>query len=232
MHGAPNGDNDADQAPPEDDLAAEDGVLGATAGVSRGGTMTGTGHEADASGTQEAGIDLGWLPEPGRTQELSGRAAAYGDIGRCAYHTPPHGCTLTDGDADGPGLIEICGLAPADPASVPPETRPDTVTQILGARRLRAAANTDKATEVRKRPANLMAWCERYATGIHLRCANDHAIGHGGDDCIGADRAKDIAAKSLLCLDCWTTHRPYVDESDEGEVERGDQPERHPNRLR
>ena len=88
------------------------------------------------------------------------------------------------------------------------------------------------ANEVRRRSANLMTWCERCATGIHIRCANDHAIGHGGDDCIGAYRAKDIAAKSLVCLDCWTTHRPYVDESDEGEVERGDQPERHPNRLR
>ena len=84
VRGAANGDNDADQAPPEDDLATEDGVLGATAGVSRGGTTTGTGHEAGASGTLEAGIDLDWLPEPGCTQALSGRAAAYVDIGRCA----------------------------------------------------------------------------------------------------------------------------------------------------
>ena len=148
------------------------------------------------------------------------------------HHTPPYGCTLVDGGADGPGLIEICGLALAEPASVPPETRPDAVTQILGARRMRAAAGADAAVEVRKRPANLMTWCERCATGIHFRCANDHAIGHGGDDCIGAYRAKDIAARSLLCLDCWATHRPYVDESDGDEVERGDQPERCPNRLR
>ena len=77
-----------------------------------------------------------------------------------------------------------------------------------------------------------MIWCERFATGIHIRCANDHAIGHGGDDCIGAYHAKDIAARSLLCLGCWATHQPYADESDEDEIERGDQPERHPNRLR
>ena len=67
-----------------------------------------------------------------------------------------------------------------------------------------------------------MALCERCATGIHIRCANDHAIGYGGDDYTGAYRAKDIAASSLLCFDFWTTHRPYVDESDEDEVERGD----------
>ena len=77
-----------------------------------------------------------------------------------------------------------------------------------------------------------MTWCERCAIGIHIRCANDHAIGHGGGDCIGFYRAKGIVAKSLLCLGCWTTHRPYADESDEEEIERGDQPERHPNRLR
>ena len=57
-------------------------------------------------------------------------------------------------------------------------------------------------------------------------------MAHSHDDCIGAYRATDIAARSQLCLGCWTTHRPYVDESDEDEIERGDQPERHPNRLR
>ena len=207
VRGAPNGDNGADQTPPEDDLAAEDDVHGPTTGASRGGIMTGTGHEADASDTLEAGIDLGWLPEPGRTQELSGRAVAYGDIGRCAYHTPLYGRILVNDDADGPGLIEICGLAPAEPASVPPETRPGAVTQVLGARWMSAATGADAAAEVRNHSANLMTWCERCATGIHFRCANDHAIGHGSDDCIGAYRAKDIAARSLLCLGCWATHR-------------------------
>ena len=57
--------------------------------------------------------------------------------------------------------------------------------------------------EVRKRPANLMAWCERCATGMHFRCADDHATGHSGDDHIGNNYcAKDIAAKSLLCHGC------------------------------
>ena len=39
VRGAPNGDNDADQTPPEDDLAAEDDVLGPTTGASREGTV-------------------------------------------------------------------------------------------------------------------------------------------------------------------------------------------------
>ena len=76
----------------------------------------------------------------------------------------------------------------------------------------------------------MMAWCERCAIGIHLRCADDHAIGHSGDDHIGNYCAKGIAAKSFLCHDCWPTHKPYVDESDEDEVECDTNPERHPNR--
>lgn len=128
--------------------------------------------------------------------------------------------------------MRTCGHTPAEPASVPPETRLDAVTQLLDARLRSTTTGADAATEVRKRSVNLMAWCGRCSTGIHIQCANDHAIGHGGDDCIGAYRASDIAARSLLCLDCWTIHRPYVDESDEDEVERRVQPERHPNRLR
>ena len=77
-----------------------------------------------------------------------------------------------------------------------------------------------------------MTWCERCAIGIHFRCADDHAIGHSGDDHIGNYCAKDIAAKSFLCHDCWSTHKPYVDESDEEEIEGDTNPERHPNRLR
>ena len=138
VRGAPNGDNGADQTPPEDDLAAEDDVLGPTTRASRGGMMTGTGHVAVASDTLGAGINLDWLSEPERTQALSDRAGAYGDIGRCAYHTPPYGCTLVDGDADGP----------AEPARVPPGTRPNAVTQILGTRRMSAATGVDAATEV------------------------------------------------------------------------------------
>ena len=57
-------------------------------------------------------------------------------------------------------------------------------------------------------------------------------IGYSGDDHIGNYGAKDIAAKSFLCHGCWTTHKPYVDESDEDEIERDTNPERHPNRLR
>ena len=144
---------------------------------------------------------------------------------------PPFGCTLVDGDADGPGLIGLCGLKLAKPASVPPKTRPDAPTQLLDARPRDTPTGAEPPTEVRKRSANLVPWCERCATGIHIRCANDHTVGHGGDGCIGAYRAKDIAARYLLCLGCWTTHQPNVDESDEDELGRGDQPERHPNRL-
>ena len=54
VRGAPNGDNDADQTPPEDDLPAENDVRGSATGVAREGTATGTGHGAEASGTLEA----------------------------------------------------------------------------------------------------------------------------------------------------------------------------------
>ena len=182
--------------------------------MAREGAVAGTGHEAESNGTLEVDIDLDWLPEPGRTQAPSDRAAAYDAIERCAYHLPPYGCNLVDGDANGPGLIELCRLTPAKPASVPPDTRPDAPMQLLDARPRGTPTGAEPSTEVRKCSANLMAWCERCATGIHIRCANDHAIGHRGDDCIGAYRAKGIAARSLLCLGCWMTHQPYVDESD------------------
>ena len=78
--------------------------------------------------------------------------------------------------------MRTCGHTPAEPASVPPETRLDAVTQLLDARLRSTTTGADAATEVRKRSVNLMAWCERCATGIHFRCANNHAIGHGGDD--------------------------------------------------
>ena len=42
VRGAPNGDKDADQMPPEDDLAAEDDVLGSRTGASREVMITGT----------------------------------------------------------------------------------------------------------------------------------------------------------------------------------------------
>ena len=235
MRSAPNGANDADQTPPEDDLQPENDVLGPATGTAREGTVAGTGHVVEANDTSEVDIDLDWLPEPGRTQALSGKTAAYDDTGRCVYHLSPFGCTLVNGDANGPGLIELCGLKPAKPTSVPPETRPDAPTQLLDARPRGTPTGAEPPTEVCKRSANLVTWCGRCATGIiHVRCANDHAIGHGVDGCIGAYRAKDIAARSLLCLGlgCWTIHRPYVDESDEDEVERGDQSEQHPNRLR
>ena len=68
VRGASNGDNDADQTPPEDDLQPENGVLGPAIGTAREGTVAGTGHVAEANDTSEVDIDLGWLLEPGCTQ--------------------------------------------------------------------------------------------------------------------------------------------------------------------
>ena len=67
VRSAPNGANGADQTPPEDDLQPENDVLGPATGKAREGTVAGTGHVAEANVTSEVGIDLGWLPEPGRT---------------------------------------------------------------------------------------------------------------------------------------------------------------------
>ena len=96
------------QTPPEGDLLPEPGSPGPTPGASADDTTTGTGPVAAAHGAADFGIDLDWLPEPGRTQAMSGRAAD-GDIRRCAYHLAPLGCILVDGDADEPGLIELYG---------------------------------------------------------------------------------------------------------------------------
>ena len=215
VRGAPNGANGADQTPPEDDHRPENDALGPATGTALEGTAAGTGHAAEANGASVVDIDRGWLPEPGRTQALSGRAAAHDDAGRCAYHLPPLGCTLIDGDADGPGLIEQYGLKPASLTSAPPETRPGAQAWLLDARPSDTPTGAGPSTEVRKRSANLVTWCERCAIGIHIRCADDQAIGHAGDDHIGNYCAKKIAAKSFLCHGCWTTHKPYVDESDE-----------------
>ena len=207
VRGAPNGVNDADQAPSEDDLLPEPDALGLTPRTPTGGMAAGTGSAAVAHGAADFGIDLGWLPEPGRTQAMRGRAAAYGDTGRCAYNLAPFGCTLVDGDADGPGLIELYGHKPAGQLDGSPDVRAGSPTQPTGARPSDAPNAAEPSAEVRKRSANLMTWCERCAIGIHFRCADDHAIGHPGDDHIGNYGAKGIAAKSFLCHDCWSTHK-------------------------
>ena len=92
VHGAPNGTNDADQTPPEDDLLPEpDPPAGPTSGTAADNTTIDTGPATAAHGAADFGIDLDWLPEPGRTQAMSGRAAAYDDTGRCAHHLSPLG---------------------------------------------------------------------------------------------------------------------------------------------
>ena len=78
-----------------------------------------------------------------------------------------------------------------------------------------------------RRPLVDLVRCERCAVGIHFRCAQDHALAHG-DKCHGYYRPKDVATKSGLCYDCWSTYKPYMDESDEDE-DPDDNPERHPN---
>ena len=143
--------------------AALEGALAAPRG--RDGT-TDVGHEADTSPPQEPGIDLDWLPEPERSQALNGRAAAYDDTGRCSYHTPPYRCTLIDGGADRPGLLEVCGLTPAELTDTLPGEQMGTTARSSGAPRPHAdASHTDAATEVRNRPANLITWCERCTCG-------------------------------------------------------------------
>ena len=158
---------------------------------------------------RDFGIDLEWLPGPGRTRAMSGRAAAYDDTGRCAYHLAPFGCTLVDGDADGPGLVELHGHTSEGQSGETPDVRAGSPTQPTGPRPSDAPNAAEPSAEVRKRSANLMTWCERRSIGIHSRCADDHAIGHSEDDHIGNYRAKDIAAKSFLCHDCWSTYKPH-----------------------
>ena len=150
----------------------------------------------------------------------------------CAYHLAPFGCTLVDGDADGPGLVELYGYKPAGQPDGSPDVRAGSPTQPTSARPSDTPNAAEPSAEIRKRSANLMTWCERCAIGILFRCAADHAIGHSGDDHIGNYCAKDITAKSFLCHDCRSTHKPYVDESDEDDIECDTNPERYPNRLR
>ena len=233
VHGAPNGTNDADQASPEDDLPPEPASPGPTSGEAAGDTTTDTGPATAAHGAADFGIDLDWLPEPGRTQAMHGRAAAYDDTGRCAYYLTPLGCTLVHGEkVDGNWLIDLYGHKPEGSSNGTPVVRAGSPTEPTGPRPSAASAASGPSTEVRKRSANLTTWCERCAVGIRFYCANDHALEHSGGDFIGNYGAKDIAAKSVLCHGCWSTYKPYVDESDEEEIEADINPERHPNRLR
>ena len=62
--------NDADQIPPEDDLLPEPGAPGLPLGAPTDGTTAGMGPAAVAHGAADFGIDLDWLPEPGRTQAM------------------------------------------------------------------------------------------------------------------------------------------------------------------
>ena len=116
---------------------------------------------------------------------MSGRAAAYDDTGRCAYHLAPFGCTLVDGDADGPGLIELHGHKPEDQSGGTPDVRAGLLTQPTGPRPSDAPSAAEPSAEVHKRSANPITWCERRTIGIHFYCANNHAFGHSGDHHIG-----------------------------------------------
>ena len=114
---------------------------------------------------------------------MHGRAAAYDDTGRCAYHLPPLGCTLVDGEnGDGSGLIDRYGHKPERPSSGTPGVRTGSSTELTDPQPSAALAAAASA-EVRKRSAGLMAWCERCAVGIHVHCANDHALEHAEEDC-------------------------------------------------
>ena len=204
VNGAPNGTNDADQTPPEDDLLPEPDSPGPTSGEAAGNTTADTGPATAAHGAADFGIDLDWLPEPGRTQAMHGRAAAYDDTGRCAYHLSPLGCTLVDGKkGDGNGLIDLYRHKPVGSSNGPPEVRAGSPTEPTGPQLSAASAASVPSAEVRKRSANLMTWCERCAVGIHFYCANDHALEHSGDDHIGkrgSNSHTDVVTRPRLSL--------------------------------
>ena len=230
VRGAPNGTNDADHTPPEDDLAPDLASRLATADLA-GGAASDAGSATAAHDAADLGIDLDWLPEPGRTQAMHGKAAAYDDTGRCAYHLSPHGCTLLDGECgDGTGLLERYGRRSELSSNRPPDGRADPPAGHADAQANARPSALEATTEVLKRSADHMTWCERCAVGIHFYCAQDYALAHG-DDCHGYYGRRDVATNSGLCYDCWSTHRPYMDDSDE-DADSDYNPKRHPNRLR
>ena len=231
VHGAPNGTNDADHTPPEDDLTPEPSPSRPSSGAPAASVAADAGAATAAHGTADLAIDLEWLPEPGRTQAVHGRAAAYDDTGRCAYHLSPHGCTLLDGECgDGTGLLALFGSSTEPPSDWPTAGRDNSLADRTDAQTNGAPVRPGTTAEVLKRSADQMTWCERCAVGIHFRCAQDHALAHG-DDCHGYYRPKDVTTETGLCYECWSTYKPYMDESDEDE-DPDDNPERHPNRLR
>ena len=178
---------------------------GLLSGSQRKSVAADAGHVAAAHGAADFGIDLEWLPEPGRTQAMHGRAAAYDDTGRCAYHLSPHGCTLLDGECgDGTGLIERYGRRSELPPNGLSDGRENPLTGHTDAQASATPVAPEATAEVLKRSADQMAWCERCAVGIHFYCAQDHALAHG-DDCHGYYRPKDVATKSGLCYNCWST---------------------------
>ena len=231
VHGAPNSANDADHTPAEDDLTPEPSPSGPSSGAPAASVTADAGAATAAHGTADHTIDLEWLPEPGRTQAVHGRAAAYDDTGRCAYHLSPHGCTLLDGECgDGTGLLALFGSSAEPPSDRPTAGRDNSLAGQTDAQTNVAPARPGVTAEVLKRSADQMTWCERCAVGIHFRCAQDHALAHG-DKCHGYYRPKDVTTETGLCYECWSTYKPYMDESDEDE-DPDDNPERHPNRLR
>ena len=205
VHGAPNGTNDADHTPPEEDLTPG-GASGPPAAEPSEGAAADTGPAIVAHGAADFGIDLGWLPEPVRTQAMHGRAAAYDDTGRCAYHLSPHGCTLLDGECgDGTGLLGRYGRRAVRPPNRPSDGRGHPLTGHTDAQDATAPTAPVATAEVLKCSAEQMTWCERCAVGIHFYCAQDHALAHG-DDCHGYYGRKDMATKPGLCYECWSTH--------------------------
>ena len=124
-------------------------------------------------------------------EAMNGRAAAYDDTGRCACHLSPLGCTLVDCEKGvGDGLIDLYGHKPEGPSNGTPAVRAGSLNELTDPQPSPASAASGPSAEVRKRSANLMAWCERCAVGIHFYCANDHALEYSGDDHIGNYQAK------------------------------------------
>ena len=134
------------------------------------------GAATAAHGTADLAIDLEWLPEPGRTQAIHGRAAAYDDTGRCAYHLSPHGCTLLDGECgDGTGLIALVGSSTEPPSDRLTAGRDNPLADRTDAQTNGAPARPGTTAEVLKRSADQVTWCER--CGYPALCRHLVAVG-------------------------------------------------------
>ena len=114
-------------------------------------------------------------------------------MGRCAYHISPHGRLHAH------RRVRHGGSGADHRRAGHSERR----SQGAGARERnrgggRSDGLADLASLVRQWPASLMAWCERFAAGVHVQCANEYALHNGDDDCKGTTAPKTAQRASAL----------------------------------